>query len=117
MNYAVKEDLGIPSKYIGNLNINTYGGLIEEQGYQVSANIDGLVAPIDFIVSSCCQNIPFYEYEVPAVWKTKYNLSETPGSACGANMITVGKDNCLLFPTVLEIIDGVCISKSNITTN
>ena len=73
------------------------------------------MAPINFTVSSCCQNIPFYEYELPAVWKTKYNLCETPGSACGANMITVGKDNCAFFPTVLQIVNGVCLSKSNIT--
>ena len=32
-------------------------------------------------------------------------------------MINLGKDNCALFPTVLQITDGVCISKSNITGN
>ena len=32
-------------------------------------------------------------------------------------MITVGKDNCALFPTVLQIVDGVGVSKSIITGN
>ena len=90
MNYAVKEELQMDTKYIGSFSINTYGGLIEEKGYQVSANIYGLNGKINFIVSiHILSNIPFYEYEVPAVWKTKYNMSETPGSTCGANMITV----------------------------
>ena len=70
MNYAVKEDLQLDTKYIGSLSINTYSGLIEEKGYQVSATIDGLNGKIDFIICSCSQNIPLYEYEVPSAWKT-----------------------------------------------
>ena len=30
-------------------------------------------------------------------------------------MVTIGKDNCALFPTKLQVANGVCLSKSNIT--
>ena len=33
------------------------------------------------------------------------------------NMITVGKDNCGLFPVIIEVNQGVCVSQSNITGN
>jgi hypothetical protein len=33
------------------------------------------------------------------------------------NMITVGKDNCSLFPVIIEVNQGVCVSQSNITGN
>ena len=32
-------------------------------------------------------------------------------------MITVGKDNCGLFPVIIEVNQGVCVSQSNITGN
>ena len=70
MNYAVKDYLELDTEYIGSLRINAYSGLIEEKGYQASATIDSLNGTIDFIISSCSQNIPLYEYAVPVDWKT-----------------------------------------------
>ena len=45
----------------------------------------------------------------------KYNLSDPPTSISGLNMITFGKDNCELFPTMIQVLNGVCLSKSNIS--
>ena len=30
-------------------------------------------------------------------------------------MVTIGQDNCALFPTMLQVVNGVCLSKSNIS--
>ena len=98
--------------------MQTYAGSLEEKGFQVCATIDGLQGrKLDFLVSICSQSIPTYKYQVPNFWKIKYNLPDDPESEAGINSITVGKDNCELFPKILEISGGVCISQSNITGN
>ena len=116
---AVKDELGLKANFIGNLSVQTYAGSVEEKGFQVCATIDGLQGKkkIDFLVSSCSQSIPTFKYKVPHVWKSKYNLPDHPESEAGINSITVGKDNCELFPKMLEVSSGVCISQSNITGN
>ena len=78
LNYVVRDKLSLDTKYIGDLQINTYNGIKEEKGYQESANIDGLCAKVDFIISSCSQKIPAYQYDVPIEWAKKYNLSTCP---------------------------------------
>ena len=47
----------------------------------------------------------------------KYNLPGNPKSKYRMNMITVGKDNCGLFPVIKEVHQVVCVSQSNITGN
>ena len=111
MSDVVKDELCLETKDIGDLQINTYNGIKSERGYQTSANIDGLHNyKIDFIISTCSQKIPAYQYDVPLEWNKKYNLSDLPTSISGLNMITIGKDNCQLFPTVIEVLNGVCLS-------
>ena len=116
MSDVVKDELCLETKDIGDLSINTYNGIKLERGFQTSATIDGLHdSKIDFIISTCSQKIPAYQYDVPMEWIEKYNLSDPPTSTFGLNMITIGKDNCQLFPTVIEVLNGVCLSKSNIS--
>ena len=116
LNYVVRDKLSLDTKDIGDLQINTYNGVKEERGYQTSAHIDGLYSPkIDFIISTCSQKILAYQYDVPLEWMKKYDLSDPPTSISGLNMITTGKDNCELFPTMIQALNGVCLSKSNIT--
>ena len=112
---VVKDTLSLETKFIGNLQVNTYNGIKEEIGYQASANIVGLEQTVDFIISSCSQKIPAYQYDVPVEWFEKYNLSDPPTSTSGLNYITIGKDQAALFPSMLQVVNGVCISKSNIT--
>ena len=108
---VVKDELCLETKDIGDLSINTYIGKKLERGFQTSATIDGLHdSKIDFIISTCSQKIPAYQYDVPMEWFEKYNLSDPPTSTFVLNMITIGKDNCQLFPTVIEILNGVCLS-------
>jgi hypothetical protein len=114
----LKGELRLDTKYIGDLNIQTYSGVVEEKGYQTTAVIEGLGGrKVDFIVSNCQQSIPEYQYDIPAAWKRKYKLPENPKSKYGMNMITLGKDNCGLFPVIIEVNQGVCVSQSNITGN
>ena len=88
----MKDELRLDTKYIGDLNIQTYSGVVEEKGYQATAVIEDLGGrQVDFIVSNCQQSIPEYQYDIPAAWKRKYKLPENPKSKYGMNMITVGK--------------------------
>ena len=53
MSDAVKDELCLETKDIGDLQINTYNGINSERGYLTSANIDGLYNyKIDFIIST-----------------------------------------------------------------
>ena len=72
LNSALKDELRLNTKYIGDLNIQTYSGVVEEKGYQTTAVIDDLGGrKVDFIVSNCQQSIPEYQYDIPAAWKRK----------------------------------------------
>ena len=116
MDVSLKDELQLSTQEIGDLKIQTYGGIIREKGFQTTAYIEGLkTRKIDFILSKCQQTIPEYEYEVPLGWRRKYNLPQNPKCRCGVNKITIGKDNADLFPVVKDFHNGVCISRSNIT--
>ena len=45
----------------------------------------------------------------------KCNLSDPTPSVSRLNMIRIIKDNCQLFPTMIQVLNGVCLSKSNIS--
>ena len=90
------------------MRIQTYGGIIREKGFQTTAYIEGLkTRKIEFIASKCQQTIPEYCYKIPLVWRKKYNLPQNPKSRFGINKITVGKDNCDLYPVVQDSCNGV----------
>ena len=70
MDVSLKDELQLSTQEIGDLRIQTYGGIIREKGYQTTAVIEGLKQrKIDFILSKCQQTIPEYEYNVPYGWK------------------------------------------------
>ena len=52
--------LKLEETFVGNLHVQTYGGPVEEAGYQVCAQIVGLKKKLDFLVSNCEQKIPKY---------------------------------------------------------
>ena len=89
MDVSLKDELQLSTQEIGDLKIQTYGGIIREKEYQTTAVIEGLkTRKIDFMLSKCPQTIPEYEYNAPFGWKKKYNLIQNPKSRCGINKIT-----------------------------
>ena len=59
--------------------------------------------------------MPLYQYKIPTFWIKKYNLPIDPKSASGLNMITIGKDQCNLFPVLIATHNGVAVSRSYVT--
>ena len=81
MDVSLKDELQLSTQEIGDLKVQTYGGIIREKVYQTTAVIEGLkTRKIDFILSKCQQTIPEYEYNVPFGWRKKYNLPQTAKS-------------------------------------
>jgi hypothetical protein len=112
----LKQELGLKENSIGKIEIQTYAGSVQEEGFVVKANIDGAHSKkIDFLISTNAQTLPVCKYDIPQSWIQKYNLPRYPKSEAGLNLITIGKDQCALFPVLLDACNGVAISKSNIT--
>ena len=59
--------------------------------------------------------MPLCQYKIPTIWIKKYKLPIDPKSASGLNMITIGKDQCNLFPVLIATYNGVAVSRSNVT--
>ena len=116
LNKTLKQELGLKENSIGKIEIQTYAGSVQEEGFVVKANIDGAHSQkIDFLISTNAQTLPVCKYDIPQCWIQKYNLPRYPKSEAGLNLITIGKDQCALFPVLLDACNGVAISKSNIT--
>ena len=82
----------------------------------VSAKIDGVHSRnIDFLISLNAQKMPLCQYEIPDFWVKRYKLPKDPYSASGLNLITIGKDQCSLFPVLVATCNGVAVSRSNVT--
>ena len=58
----MSRQLNLEETFVGNLHVQTYGGPVEEAGYQVSAQIVGLKGKLDSLVSNCEQKIPTVSY-------------------------------------------------------
>ena len=116
MNEGLQKVLDLTTSPLGNVEIQTYSGSVQEQSYMVSAKIEGVhKRKIDFLLSSNAQKMPMCQYKVPAIWMKKYKLPVDQKSAAGLNMITIGKDQCNLFPVLIATHDGVAVSRSNVT--
>ena len=116
MNESLQQDLGLTANPLGNVEIQTYAGSVQEQSFMVSAQIEGVHSrKIDFLLSSNAQKMPLCQYKIPNFWIQKYKLPIDPKSASGLNMITIGKDQCSLFPVLIATCDGVAVSRSNVT--
>ena len=91
MNKSLQQDLGLKANPLGNVEIQTYAGSVQEKSFMVSLNIDGVHSRnIDFLISYNAQ----CQYEIPDFWVKRYNLPNDPYSASGLNLITIGKDQC-----------------------
>ena len=113
----VARDLGLKQSSVGMLDIQHFGGNKQEEGFFVTANISPLSKPIQFLMGGCGQTLPSYRYEVPEKWEKWYglNVQEELWSEGGINSVTLSMDQIELFPQVISVSNGVCISKSAIT--
>ena len=69
LNKALKEDLCLEETSIGNIEIQTYSGSVCEDGFLVSAKIDGMKKEQkDFLVSTNAQKMPVCHYDIPQSW-------------------------------------------------
>ena len=72
MNKSLQQDLGLKANPLGNVEIQTYAGSVQEKSFMVSLNIDGVHSRnIDFLISSNAQKMPLCQYETPDFWVKK----------------------------------------------
>ena len=86
MNESLQKELGLKASPLGNVEIQTYAGSVQEQSFVVSAQIEGVHSRnIDFLFSSNAQKMPLCQYEIPDFWVKKYKLPNDPYRASGLN--------------------------------
>jgi hypothetical protein len=66
LNKALKQELCLKENSVGNFEIQTYAGSVQEEGFVVTASIDGMKPQkIDFLVSENAQKMPVCKYDIP----------------------------------------------------
>ena len=117
MDRELAEDLGLELSPIGSIKTNCYLGSVSQDGYKAKAiiQVDNEQKELEFIVGQCKQELDVSQYRVPEKWGKKYKINKFPTSPSGMNFVIIGKDNCHLFPEVLETEVGLQLARSRIS--
>ena len=117
IDHSLAKDLGYPVEHIGQITMKCLMGLVSVDASKTTSRIktkDGNIA-LEFIINDNKQDLPVCHFDAPDSWVKKYNIKKFPKSAAGLSLVILGKDNCHLFPEVLETEPGIQLAKSKLT--
>ena len=114
---SLVSSMNLIKKNLGKVKIQTYAGIIADDGHTASVRIKELNNKLfEFLINHNPQTLGVCQAKIPLAWKKKYReLKWNHKTKGGLNNVVIGKDLSSLFPKAVGYKNNMVLSESRIT--